>query len=90
MTDHFNAIDLISRPPSTFRRGCRVPRVVDGDRTHMTRILALTFGLLMAAAALFVIGSGRPVSHVSAGPPHASIDDDSRARLDGVLADADR
>ncbi len=55
----------------------------------MTRILALTFGLLIAGAALYVLGSGAPVPSVSSGPPHDSIDDASRARLDDVLRDAD-
>ncbi|MFP8880417.1 MAG: hypothetical protein AAEJ52_14565 [Myxococcota bacterium] len=56
----------------------------------MTRILAWSLGLLIAAAALFVLASGRPVSDTPAGSPHDSIDDDSRARLNGVLRDADR
>ena len=56
----------------------------------MTRILALTFGLLIAAAALLLLGADTQVADVAVGPPHDFIDDASREKLNGVLRDADR
>ena len=55
----------------------------------MTRILSLFVGLLIAAAALYVLG-GTPAPDVAAGPLHESIDDDSRNKLNGVLRNVDR
>ncbi len=54
----------------------------------MTRILAMTGGLLIAAAALYFLAAGDRDSNGVAGPNHESIDDDSRQKLNNVLRDA--
>jgi len=55
----------------------------------INRILALTVGLLMASAALYLLVARVPVSDGSTGPPHETIDDESRAKLNSVLRGAD-
>ena len=54
----------------------------------MTRLLALTFGIAIAAAAFFALSSDRSGQSVAAGPPLDEIDDASRSRLESVLRDA--
>ena len=55
----------------------------------MTRFLALTFGLAIAAAALYMLVSGGPPSPVASEPPSAEIDAASRAKLEHVLEQAE-
>ncbi len=54
----------------------------------MTRFLALTFGLAIAAAALYLLVSGGPPP-VASEPPSAEIDAASRAKLERVLEQAE-
>ena len=49
----------------------------------------MTFGLLIAAVALYFVAIGVPLSHETGGLPHESIDDESREKLEGVLRGAD-
>lgn len=67
------------------------PRAVSGfgEWVRVDRILAVILGLLIAAAALYLWVAGSPFSEFAVGPPHESIDDDSREKLDRVLRDAD-
>jgi hypothetical protein len=62
---------------------------VHGEYVKKNRILAMTFGLLIASAALYFLATGAPSSYETAGPPHESIDDESRQKLDSVLRGAD-
>ncbi len=53
------------------------------------RLVALTFGLALAAAALYLfVSSGRPPP-VASEPPGAEIDRASRAKLERVLEEAE-
>jgi hypothetical protein len=53
------------------------------------RLLALTFGFVIAAAALYLLASkGQPPS-VASEPPGAEIDRASRAKLERVLEEAE-
>ncbi len=53
------------------------------------RLVALTFGLAIAAAALYMLASnGRPPP-VASEPPGAEIDSASRAKLERVLEEAE-
>jgi len=54
------------------------------------RLLALIFGLAVAAAALYVLVSDRRAPREPAKPPSAEIDAASRAKLERVLEAADR
>jgi len=53
------------------------------------RFLALILGLAVAAAALYVLFSGRPTSRETKEPPSAEIDAASRAKLERVLEAAE-
>ena len=53
----------------------------------MTRLLALTFGIAIAAAAFFTLSTDRAGRSIASGPPLDEIDDASRARLERVLRD---
>jgi hypothetical protein len=55
----------------------------------VTRLLALTFGLAIAAAALYLLISGGPQPPVASKPPSAEIDAASRAKLERVLEEAE-
>ncbi|MBW2715130.1 MAG: hypothetical protein JRD03_03595 [Deltaproteobacteria bacterium] len=55
----------------------------------MKRLLALTFGLVIAAAALFLAVSNRQPPSVAAKAPGAEIDRASRAKLERVLEEAE-
>ena len=55
----------------------------------MTRILALTFGLAVAAAALYLLVSSGQPPPVASKSPSAEIDDASRAKLERVLEEAE-
>jgi hypothetical protein len=54
----------------------------------VTRFLALTLGLAIAAAALYLLVSGGPPP-VASEPPSAEIDAASRAKLERVLEQAE-
>jgi hypothetical protein len=56
---------------------------------HVTRFLALTFGLAVAAAALYLLVSSGQPPPVASKPPGAEIDDASRAKLERVLEAAE-
>jgi hypothetical protein len=53
------------------------------------RFLALTFGLAIAAAVLYLLVSGGPRSREASKPPSAEIDAASRAKLERVLEQAE-
>jgi hypothetical protein len=53
------------------------------------RFLALTFGLAISAAVLYLLVSGGPRSREASKPPSAEIDDASRAKLERVLEQAE-
>lgn len=55
----------------------------------MTRFLALTFGLAIAAAVLYLLVSDRPQPPVASEAPSAEIDAASRAKLERVLEQAE-
>ena len=61
----------------------------------MTRLLALTFGLAVAAAALYMLVSRGQPPPVASKPPvpleltETEIDDASRAKLERVLEEAE-
>jgi hypothetical protein len=55
----------------------------------VTRFLALTLGLAIAAAALYMLVSGGPPPPVASEPPSAEIDAASRAKLERVLEQAE-
>jgi len=55
----------------------------------VTRFLALTFGLAVAAAALYLLVSSGQPPPVASKPPAAEIDDASRAKLERVLEAAE-
>ena len=55
----------------------------------MTRLLALTFGLAIAAGALYVLVSNEPSSPAVSKSPSAEIDDASREKLERVLKEAE-
>jgi len=55
----------------------------------VTRFLALTLGLAIAAAALYMLVSGEPPPPVASDPPSAEIDAASRAKLERVLEQAE-
>ncbi len=55
----------------------------------MTRLLALTFGLAVAAAALYLLASSGQPPPVVSKSPSAEIDDASRAKLERVLEAAE-
>ena len=54
----------------------------------MTRLLALTFGLAVAVAALYMLVSSTTPPPVASKPPRIEIDDASRAKLERVLDEA--
>ena len=58
------------------------------ERKRVKRLVALTTGLALAAAALYLLASERTLP-VSAGPPLDQIDLESRDHLDRVLREAD-
>jgi hypothetical protein len=58
--------------------------------SRVKRLLALILGLAVAAAALYVLLSGRPTSREANEPPSAEIDAASRAKLERVLEAAER
>jgi len=53
------------------------------------RFLALTFGLAIAAAVLYLLVSDGPRQPVTSKPPSAEIDAASRAKLERVLEQAE-
>jgi len=53
------------------------------------RLLALIFGLAVAAAALYMLVSGGPSRRDASKPPSAEIDAASRAKLERVLEQAE-
>ena len=55
----------------------------------MTRLLALTFGLAVAAAALYLLVSSGQPPLVASKSPSAEIDDASREKLERVLEEAE-
>lgn len=55
----------------------------------MKRLLALTFGLAIAAAALYLLASNRQPPSVAPEAPRAEIDRASRAKLERVLEEAE-
>jgi hypothetical protein len=55
----------------------------------VTRFLALTLGLAIAAAALYMLVSGGSPPPVASKPPSAEIDAASRAKLERVLEEAE-
>jgi hypothetical protein len=55
----------------------------------VTRFLALTLGLAIAAAALYMLVSGGSPPPVASEPPSAEIDAASRAKLERVLEQAE-
>jgi len=55
----------------------------------VTRFLALTLGLAIAAAALYLLVSGGPPPPVASEAPSAEIDAASRAKLERVLEQAE-
>jgi hypothetical protein len=54
----------------------------------VTRLLALTFGLAVAAVALYLLVSTGQPPPVASKPPSAEIDDASREKLVRVLEEA--
>ncbi len=54
------------------------------------RLLLLSFGLAVAAAALYALVSNTSAPPVASSPPSAEIDDASRAKLERVLEQAER
>ena len=58
--------------------------------TRVMRWLALSLGLAIAAAALYLLVGGDAARPVASGPPLSDIDDASRARLERVLQEAER
>jgi hypothetical protein len=59
------------------------------EPTRVTRLLALTFGLAVAAAAFYLLVSGGQPPPVASKPPRVEIDDASRAKLERVLEEAE-
>ena len=55
----------------------------------MTRLVALAFGLAIAAAALYMLTSNARPPLVATAPPGAEIDHASRAKLERVLEEAE-
>jgi len=55
----------------------------------MTRLLALTFGLAVAAVALYLLVSSGQPPPVASKSPGAEIDDASREKLERVLEEAE-
>ncbi len=55
----------------------------------MTRLFALTFGLAVAAAAVYLLGSSGQPPPVASKSPSAEIDDASREKLERVLEEAE-
>jgi len=55
----------------------------------VTRLLALTFGLAIAAAAFYLLVSSGRQPRETAQPPSAEIDAASRAKLERVLEEAE-
>ena len=55
----------------------------------MTRFLALTFGLAVAVAALYLLVSSGQPPPVASNSPSAEIDDASREKLERVLEEAE-
>ena len=53
------------------------------------RLVIVTAGVGLAVAAFLALASERRSEGVAAGPPLDAIDDDSRARLEQVLRDAE-
>ena len=53
------------------------------------RLLALTFGLALAAAAFYMLVSDGPPPPVASNSPNAEIDDASREKLERVLEEAE-
>ncbi len=53
------------------------------------RLVALTFGLALAAAALYLFVSNGQPPPVASEPPRAEIDGASRAKLERVLDEAE-
>ncbi len=77
-------------------RGCGAERLFgDGihgiwrEPTRVTRLLALTFGLAVAVAALYMLVSSTTPPPVASEPPRAEIDNASRAMLERVLEEAE-
>jgi hypothetical protein len=56
----------------------------------VTRLLALTFGLAVAAAVLYLLVSDGQPPPVASKPPSAEIDDASREKLERVLDQVER
>jgi hypothetical protein len=56
----------------------------------VTRLLALTFGLAVAAAVLYLLVSDGQPPPVASSPPSTEIDDASREKLERVLKQAER
>ncbi len=59
------------------------------EPTRVTRLLALTFGLAVAAAALYLLVSSGQPPPVATKPPLTEIDAASRAKLERVLEEAE-
>ena len=55
----------------------------------MARLFALTFGLAVAAAALYLLVSSGQTPPVASEPPRTEIDAASRAKLERVLEEAE-
>ena len=53
------------------------------------RLVALTFGLALAAAVLYLFVSNGQSPPVASEPPRAEIDNESRAMLERVLEEAE-
>ena len=53
------------------------------------RLVALTFGLVIAAAAVYMLVSNSKPPPVASEPPGAEIDRASRAKLERVLEEAE-
>ncbi len=59
------------------------------EPTRVTRLLALIFGLAVAAAALYLLVSSGQSPPVVSQSPSAEIDDASREKLERVLEEAE-
>ena len=59
------------------------------EPTRVTRLLALIFGLAVAAAALYLLVSSGQPPPVASKSPSAEIDDASREKLERVLEEAE-
>ena len=59
------------------------------EPTRVMRLLALTFGFAVAAAALYLLVSSGQPPPVASKPPSAEIDDASREKLERVLEAAE-